>query len=181
MTYVWSIKFLDLTSQVLYLQPHACSVIVSYLSSCDSRHVTFPCTAGSQFSASQFLKAYESEFLEVVNGKQSLLRLKHKGVIPPDISRAIEKANDEDAKYLLFEHLQKNATVATLREYCKVATEAEGYPRMNALGRDMMKALPPGGWLELCAWVSEYMWGRLVWTGGWVHMCTFCRYSTVCT
>ena len=100
--------------------------------------------AALPFSASQFLKAFEDEFVEVVNAKQSLLKLKCKGVISPDVKTSIEGANVEDAKYLLFEHLQKTATVDTLREYCKVAI-AGGYPRMQELGRKMIKALPPEG------------------------------------
>ena len=101
--------------------------------------------AASPFSASQFLKTYEDEFVEVVVAKQSLLKLKHKGVISPDVKTSIEGANDEDAKYLLFEHLEKNATVDTLREYCKVAIAAGGFTRMQELGSKMMSALPPEG------------------------------------
>ena len=97
------------------------------------------------FSASQFLKAFKDEFLKVVHAKQSLLRLKHKGVISPDVKTSIEGANEEDAKYLLFEHLQKNATVDALREYCKVAIAADAFPRMQELGRKMIEALPPEG------------------------------------
>ena len=100
--------------------------------------------AASPFSASQFLKTYDDEFVKVVNAKQSLLRLKHKGVISADVKTSIDGANEEDAKYLLFEHLEKTATVDTLREYCKVAI-AGGYPRMQELGRKMIKALPPEG------------------------------------
>ena len=101
--------------------------------------------AASPFSALQFLKTYEDEFVEVVNAKQSLLKLKHKGVISPDVKTSIEGANEEDAKYLLFEHLEKNATVDTLREYCKVAIAAGGFTRMQELGSKMMNALPPEG------------------------------------
>ena len=109
--------------------------------------------AASAFSASQFLKEYEEDFFHVVNAKQSLLKLKHKGVISPDVKTSIDSANDEDAKYILFEHLEKNATVANLREYCKVAIAAKGFQGMQALGRKMMEALPLGGWLELCSWL----------------------------
>ena len=99
--------------------------------------------AASPFSASQFLKAYEDEFVAVVHAKQSLFRLKHKGVISQAVSASIEATkDDEDAKYLLLEHLEKNATVDTLREYCKVAIAADGYPRMQELGSKMMNALP---------------------------------------
>ena len=99
--------------------------------------------AASPFSALQFLKTYQEEFVEVVNAKQSLLKLKREGVISPDVKRSIEDANDEDAKYLLLEHLEKNTTVDTLREYCKVAIAADGLPRMQELGRKMLNALPP--------------------------------------
>ena len=99
--------------------------------------------AASPFSASQFLKTYEDEFVNVVNAKQSLFRLKHKGVISQAVSASIEATkDDEDAKYLLLEHLEKNATVGILREYCKVAIAADGYPRMQELGRKMINALP---------------------------------------
>ena len=97
------------------------------------------------FSASQFLKAFEDEFVEVVNAKQSLLKLKRKGVISPDVKASIERANVGDAKCLLFEHLEKTATVDTLREYCKVAIAADAFPRMQELGRKMIEALPPEG------------------------------------
>ena len=103
--------------------------------------------AASPFSASQFLKAYEDEFLDIVNAKQSLLKLKHKGVISQAVRKSIEDATDEDAKYLLFEHLEKNATLDTLREYCTVAIAANGYPRMQELGRKMMDSLSLGGGL----------------------------------
>ena len=93
----------------------------------------------------QSLKPYEDEFLKVVNPTLNLLELKHKGVISADIKTAIESANDGDAKYILLEHLQKNATVDTLKVYCDVAIAANGFPRMQELGKKMMDALPPGG------------------------------------
>ena len=99
--------------------------------------------AASPFSALQFLKTYEDEFFGVVNAKQSLLRLKREGVNSPDVKTSIEDANEENAKYLLFEHLEKNATADTLREYCKVAIAANGFPRMQELGRKMLNALLP--------------------------------------
>ena len=103
----------------------------------------------SPFSASKFLEQFEKEFLEVVHVKQSLLELKRKGVIPPNVATAIDTANEDNTKYLLFEHLAKNVNENTLREYCKVAIAADGFPKMQALGRKMMAALPSGGWLVM--------------------------------
>ncbi len=108
--------------------------------------LTFLLPAASPLSVSQFLETYEDEFLEVVDPKRGLPKLKHKGVISADVRTAIESANDEDAKYILLEHLQKNATVDTLRVYCDVAIAANGFPKMQELGKKMMAALPPGGW-----------------------------------
>ena len=102
----------------------------------------FPFTAASPFSALEFLKTYEDEFIRVVNAKQSLVKLKHKKVIPEEVKTKIEGATEEDAKYTLLEHLQKNATVDTLRVYCDVAIAADGYPQMQALGKKMKEALP---------------------------------------
>ena len=116
---------------------------------------------------------YEDEFLDVVNAKQSLLQLKHKGVISSDVKAAIDRANDKDAKYILFEHLEKNATVDTLRVYCEVAIAADGFPRMQALGRKLMETLPPGGWLELCLCVRACM--CVVWS-----VCGVCVWACVC-
>ena len=117
-----------------------CSIVHSFT-------LTSLLPAASPFSASKFLNEYEEEFFHVVNAKQSLLKLKHKGVISPDVKTAINGANDEDAKYILFEHLETNATLDTLSEYCSVAIAAKGFPRMQALGRKMREALPLGGWL----------------------------------
>ena len=135
---------------------HACDCVSTFT-------VTSFLPSASTCSASQFLKVYEDEFIDVVHAKHSLLKLKHKGVISQAVRTSLEDANDENAKYLLFEHLEKNATVDTLREYCKVAIAADGFPRMQQLGRKMMKTLSLGGWLELWPWVQA-----------WVGVCMRC-------
>ena len=70
----------------------------------------------------------------------------------------LRETNDEDAKYTLLEHLQKNATVDTLKVYCGVAIAANGFPRMQELGKKMMDALPPGGWSDLSLCLCTYVW-----------------------
>lgn len=113
-------------------------------------------TATVPVSASEVLKKYEKEFLSVVNANQSLFRLKRVGVISADVKTDIERAkNEETAKEILYEHLSSNATVATLREWCDMAIEANGYPKMQELGRKMKEELPQGGWLELCECMCE--------------------------
>ena len=60
----------------------------------------------SHFSASRYLAEFENEFLELINAKLNLVKLKHKGVIPSDVKTSIFGANDDDAKYILFEHME---------------------------------------------------------------------------
>ena len=136
---------------------------------------TFPLSAVSPFSVLRFLKRYEDDFLEVVNPRLSLFELEHKDVISADVRTNIESANDEDAKYILLRHLQKNATVDTLRVYCDVAIAANGYSRMQDLGRKMMDALPPGGSMDM--WLCN---GYIYIECCLVHVCNFCVCLIVC-
>ena len=135
--------------------------------------LTFLLPAASLFSVSQFLETYEGEFLEVVNPRLSLRKLIREGVISSDVKAAIESANDEDAKDILFEHLQKNATVEALRVYCKVAIAANGFPKMQELGRNIIDGLSCGGWLAL--WFHNGCMS-LCWL---VQVCNFCVCSIV--
>ena len=104
--------------------------------------------AGKQFSVSEFLKKHETEFFEVIDPRLSLLRLVRKGVITEDVKSSIDTSNTEDAREVLYYHLTHHATVDTLREYCEVAIDAEGYPNMQSLGRKMKEELEQGGWLS---------------------------------
>ena len=128
----------DMYTYVVYSSAHyTCHNVCVY---CNNS--TLPLTSLLP-AASEVLKTYEDKFLEVVHAKQSLLKLEYKGVISADVKTSIESANEEDAKYLLLKYLKKNATVGTLREYCKVAIAADAFPRMQELGRKMINTLPP--------------------------------------
>ena len=109
--------------------------------------------AATQFSASEFLKSYETEFFEVVDPRLSLLRLVRKGVITEDVKSDIYTSSTKDAREVLYHHLAHHANVDTLREYCEVAIDAEDYPEMQSLGRKMMKELEQRGGSELCAYL----------------------------
>ena len=102
----------------------------------------FSFNAASSFSVSAFLKTYEDEFLNVVYAKHSLIQLKRKDVIPASLIKQIEDADEVKARYLLLEHLEKNATLGTLRAYCDVASTADGYAQTKELGKKMKAALP---------------------------------------
>ena len=97
---------------------------------------------------SEVLEKYEDEFFEVVNAKYNLFKLKHKGVITQDIERHISTANDYEAREILYDHLKLHGSLETLKEYCKVAIAADGYPNMQRLVEKMMKELSQGGWLK---------------------------------
>ena len=96
------------------------------------------------------LDKYEKEFIQYVNAKLCLRKLIRKGVITDTIKGAIESANDDDSREILFDHLRRNANVDTLKKYLKVAIAAKGYPNMQALGRRMKEELQQGSRLELC-------------------------------
>ena len=106
-------------------------------------------SAATQVSASEFLQKYETEFFEVVDPRLSLLRLVRKGVITEDVKANISTSNTKDACEILYHHLAHHASVDTLKEYCEMATDAEGYPKIQSLGRKMMEELEQGGWSEL--------------------------------
>ena len=123
-------------------------------------HCVFICLtfADTQFSVSEFLKTHETEFFEVVNPRLTLLRLIRKGVITEDVKSNIDTSNTKDAREVLYHHLAHYATVDTLREYCEVAIDADGLPKMQSFGRKMKEELQQGR-LSVCGRCS---------VGGWV-------------
>ena len=110
--------------------------------------------ATSPFLVHMVLEKYEEDFFKCVNAKLRLRKLIRRGVITDTIKGDIESANDDEAREILFDHLKQNANVDTLKKYLKVAIVAEGYPKMQSLGRKMMEELEQGGWSELCAYLS---------------------------
>ena len=110
-------------------------------------------TAASEFSVLEFLKKHETEFFEVVDPRLSLLKLLRKGVITEDVRLSIYTSNTDDAREVLYHHLAHHSNVDTLKEYLRVAIAADGYPKMQSLGRKMMEELEQGGWSKLYACV----------------------------
>ena len=108
-------------------------------------------------AASQVLKKHEDEFFDVVNPKLNLLWLKRKAVISEGLISKIETADTRDAKEILFDHLHRNADVAALREYCKMAIAADGFPKMQKLGEKMQNELTLEGLLEQCVLCCVYV------------------------
>ena len=100
-------------------------------------------------AASEVFKKYGNEFCKVVDTKSIWFELKRKKVIPDDLITNIDSVDDKKAREMLFQHLDRNADVATLREYCKIAISADGFPKMQALGKKMLRDLPPEGLLGL--------------------------------
>ena len=124
------------------------------------------------------LKKYEDEFFRVTNAKLKLLELKRKAVISDDLVMEIESAGHGKARELLFEHLHRHANVAKLREYCRIAISADGYPKMQDLGEKMLRNLPPEGLLGLvCVCVCVCMCACAC---ACVCMCVTCVCVCVC-
>lgn len=111
------------------------SFTVCSLVGCSLLNAAAPC------QVSEILKKHEKYFLKVINPRQSLLRLSRKGVITEDIKLSIDNSNTEDAKEILYSHLECHASVDTLREYCEMAIKADGFPNMQKLGRKIKEEL----------------------------------------
>ena len=59
------------------------------------------------------------------------------------VQKKIEnESNEQEATETLFGHLSQRGTTATLSEWCDVAIAANGYPKMQGLGKKMKAALP---------------------------------------
>ena len=107
--------------------------------------------AATPFPVKEILKKHETEFFSVVNARLSLRRLKRLGVITEDVMSLINAAtNEEDAQEILYEHLMCHADTDNLTNYCEVVIAAEGFPRMQSLGRKMKEELQhmQAGWLS---------------------------------
>ena len=103
--------------------------------------------AAAPRSVSEFLKKHETEFFEVVNPRQSLLRLVRKDVITEDVKSSIDTSNTKDAQEILYAHLMHYGSMDTLMEYCEMAIDADGLPKMQSFGRKIKQELQQGGWL----------------------------------
>ena len=110
--------------------------------------VLFPCHTAVAFLVTKVLTKYEDEFFQVVTAKYNLLKLVRKGVITQDIASRISATNDDEGREILYDHLKHHGSVDTLREYCKVASAADGYPNMQKLAEKIMREIPQGGWLQ---------------------------------
>ena len=102
----------------------------------------------SYYVVSQVLEKYEDEFFEVVEAKINLLTMKRKKVIGDGLISEIKSADSQNAKEMLFDHLKCNASVANLREYCKMVIAVDTHPKMQQLGEKMLSELPPEGVLS---------------------------------
>ena len=109
-------------------------------------------------AASQVLERHEKEFFEVVDAKVDLFLLLRKKVITESLKVQIESSDNRNAKEILFHHLHHNADVAALRDYCKMAGAADGFPNMQQLGEKMLSELPPEGVLEWCVGECRWVW-----------------------
>ena len=114
-----------------------------------------PCHCGSLYhslftivirSVAEILMKHEKEFFRVVNAKVGLRTLIRTGVITEDVRKEIDESNRKDAQEILYDHLKRHANVDSLREFCEVAIDAEGFPNMQAFGEKIKAELSQGGW-----------------------------------
>ena len=71
-----------------------------------------------------------------MDAQLNLLWLKRKEVITEDLKPKIENSNHANSKEILFDHLMRNADVAGLRMYCKMAIDADSLSNMQNLNEE---------------------------------------------
>ena len=90
----------------------------------------------------EFFEMFNSKFKDVVDAKAIATKLTDKEVLPPAVEKEIMKANDKSEKrILLWKHIVDNFTYNAAVTLCEVMKNEVGYPRMNILGKEMLKAL----------------------------------------
>ena len=95
-----------------------------------------------EFNVKLFTLQYRTKFLSDVNTEEIVEELKRVRVISDKLKSKIECApTREEANRLLLEHVCDNCDVESLRILCEVMSEEHGYPKMNALGRRMLRDL----------------------------------------
>ena len=134
------------TCQTQKLSPNEDCLKANSFSAFPEKNYLFFSHAVTPFSVTTFLTKWSEEFFDVVNAKEKVMMLVRKNVIPQNVATAIEDATDEKAKEILYAHLKDYGNMDTLREYCMAADSANGYPKMQALARKMLKNLLQG-WL----------------------------------
>ena len=99
----------------------------------------------SREEATRHFKTFEDRFVKEVQSRDNpafTAKLRHQKVIPESLKNVIAEAKDnESANYLLLSFLYKQATCESLSKLLASMIEAEGYPVMNNLGRDIKAAL----------------------------------------
>lgn len=97
---------------------------------------------GSAECLKEFFEMFNSKFKDVVDAKAIATKLTDKEVLPPAVEKEIMKANDKSEKrILLWKHIVDNFTYNATVTLCEVMKNEVGYPRMNILGKEMLKAL----------------------------------------
>ena len=108
-----------------------------------------------EFNVKSFTLQHKAEFLSDVNTGEIVEELKRVQVISDKLKSKIECTPiREEANHLLLEHVCDNCDVESLRILCEVMVEEQGYPKMNALGRRMLRDLSTS-YIGVCIGVCE--------------------------
>ena len=111
----------------------------------DQAHQSVSESYQSREEATHHFKTFEDRFVKEVQSRDNpafTAKLRHQKVIPESLKNHIAEAKDnESANYLLLSFLYKQATCESLSKLLASMIEAEGYPVMNNLGRDIKAAL----------------------------------------
>ena len=100
--------------------------------------VTFHFSEGTVLPQFKTFAEHFVKFLQTRDNPAFIAKLHRQNVIPERIQNKVTAAYDnESANSLLFDFLCEQATHESLSKLLAAMIEAEGYPAMNKLGREM--------------------------------------------
>ena len=90
----------------------------------------------------QVIQDHAEEFLKVMNSKEIALQLRALDLIPESVEHDILHSSSRGkANAHLLIYLKSDATVKTVQEIFKFATEEASYEKMNAFATNMLREL----------------------------------------
>ena len=87
------------------------------------------------------------DFMRYVDARAIAQKARIEEIIPEAVEIQInESKSSDEAKNVLFEHLQNQVTLEGLRRLCSIMIESKGYERMQMFGKGLLAKLEEVRW-----------------------------------
>ena len=106
-----------------------------------------PCSFSMSIEGRRILKEVQREFKECVDARAIAQKARMEKIIPEAVEIKInESKTSDEAKEVLFEHLHDQVTLESLRRFCSIMIESEGYQLMQKFGKRLLAKLEEVRW-----------------------------------